>query len=297
MAEALSLHTSLKFHDFFELCKPRVVMLMLITSLVAMFLAVPAGEWPPFDTIILGNFGIALAGFAGGVINHIVDRKIDALMARTQKRPIASGRVPLKWASMQALVLALAGMYVLAVYVNPLTAVLSFFTLIGYAGVYTLFLKRATPQNIVIGGLAGAMPPLLGWTAVTHRIEPMALLLVLIIFTWTPPHFWSLAIYRHEEYAKAKIPMLPVTHGIRYTQLNILFYTLLMIACTYLPFAIMATGLLYCIGVTLLNIGFLYHVARIWISKDLRWAWRTFHYSITYLFGVFVILLVDHYCK
>src|SRR3989344_3820057 len=270
MAEALSLHTSLKFHDFFELCKPRVVMLMLITSLVAMFLAVPAGEWPPFDTIILGNFGIALAGFAGGVINHIVDRKIDALMARTQKRPIASGRVPLKWASMQALVLALAGMYVLAVYVNPLTAVLSFFTLIGYAGVYTLFLKRATPQNIVIGGLAGAMPPLLGWTAVTHRIEPMALLLVLIIFTWTPPHFWSLAIYRHEEYAKAKIPMLPVTHGIRYTQLNILFYTLLMIACTYLPFAIMATGWVYCVGVTLLNIGFLYHVARIWISKDLR---------------------------
>ena len=287
---------SVEFRDYFELCKPRVVALMLVTSLIAMCLATPAGTLIPLNALCFGNLGIALMGFAGGAVNHLIDRRIDSKMARTHKRPVAAGRVPPQDALILAGILGITGFFVLSYYVNLLTAVLSFFTLMGYAVIYTVFLKRATPQNIVIGGLAGAMPPLLGWTAVTNHIDPGALLLVLIIFTWTPPHFWALAIYRSQDYAKAEIPMLPVTHGIPYTKLHIVLYTLLMIAITYMPFVIKMSGLIYLLGVSLINLIFLYYVIRLYFTKDLRFGLKTFYYSITYLFALFIILLADHYC-
>ena len=285
------------FHDYFELCNPRVVGLMLVTSTVAMILATPAHEWPSLHVLLWGNLGIAFAGFAGGIINHLVDRHIDQLMARTKKRPLPSGRVPVSHAILLAIILACVSMFILITCINMLTAVLSFLTLIGYAGVYTLYLKHATPQNIVIGGLAGAMPPLLGWVAVTHHIDAAGLLLVLIIFTWTPPHFWALAIYRYKEYAKASIPMLPVTHGIRFTKLSILLYTLLMVAATYLPFIIMMSGLIYLIGVSLLNIIFLYYAIALYRHDEPRLAFQTFKFSIYYLFTLFILLLADHYLR
>lgn len=280
--------------DYFILCKPRVVALMILTAIISMFLA--PSEIFSLKLLILASLGIALSAGAGAVINHLIDVKIDIIMTRTYRRPIASGRIKPVSAIIFAAILTIASMFILIKWVNMLTAILCFLTLIGYAIIYTSFLKRATPQNIVIGGLAGAMPPLLGWTAVTGTIDPEPLLLVLIIFVWTPPHFWALAIDRHEEYAKAKIPMLPVTHGIAYTRLNVLLYTILLCVVTYLPYVIDMAGLIYVIGITILNLGFLYYAVQLYLSRGQRIAFKTFRYSVIYLALLFVVLLMDHYC-
>ncbi|MFU8797376.1 MAG: heme o synthase [Gammaproteobacteria bacterium] len=279
--------------DYLELCKPKVVLLMLLTAVVGMFLATP--YFPPLNALIFGNIGIAFVAGAAAVANHLADQRIDAIMHRTRKRPLPSGRVTPKQAGIFALILGLVGTVILILWVNTLTAILSVLTLIGYAGVYTLYLKRATPQNIVIGGAAGAAPPLLGWTAVTGQIDPNALLLVLIIFVWTPPHFWALAIYRYNEYAKAGIPMLPVTHGILFTKLSIVLYTILLLAVSTLPFAFGMSGMIYVIGAIILGGIFLYWAIRLKYTSDPLVALKTFRYSIVYLMLLFVILVIDHY--
>lgn len=281
------------WQDYYQLCKPRVVALMLVTALVGMLLASPS--WPSWSILLLGNLGIGLTACAGAVVNHLVDRHIDARMRRTLNRPIPSGKVSPLRAVLFAILLAVVGLSILVLFINALTALLAFFSLVGYAVVYTVFLKRATPQNIVIGGLAGAAPPLLGWTAVTGQLDPGGLLLVLIIFVWTPPHFWSLAIYRVEEYAKANIPMLPVTHGIAFTKLSILLYTCLLTAVALLPFIVAMSGLIYLIAALALNAGFLYWAITLRRSDDRNIAMRTFRYSIWYLLLLFVAFLVDHY--
>jgi heme o synthase len=278
--------------NYYELCKPRVVALMLLTSLVGMLLAT---EKIPWKIIFLGTLGIGLSAGAGGVLNQIIDRRIDLLMGRTQKRPIPSGFITPKKAGIFAFCLALVGMSILILYVNTLTAILTFLTLIGYAIIYTVFLKRATPQNIVIGGIAGATPPLLGWTAVTGTIHPAILLLVLLIFTWTPPHFWALAIARYDEYKKAEIPMLPVTHGIPFTKLCILLYTILMVIISILPFIINMSGLIYLIGAMFLGGGFLLRSYQLYKKECAQIAMKTFYYSIFYLMAIFWLLLIDHY--
>jgi len=280
--------------DYFELCKPRVVALMTLTAIVGMFLAAPPGELS-WRILLFGSIGITLAACSGGVINQLIDRHIDALMARTKGRPLAAGRVKPWQAWVWAGILIVSAMILLITLVNPLVALLSFLAMVGYAGIYTLFLKRATPQNIVIGGLAGAMPPLLGWTAVTNHIDVPGLLLVLIIYTWTPPHFWALSIHRYADYAKAKIPMLPVTHGLPFTRLSILLYTWLLIAVTYLPFIINQAGIIYVAGVTILNIIFLYYVLGVYRNKNPRFPFATFRYSIIYLLLLFLLLLLDHF--
>ncbi|MGF6592673.1 heme o synthase [Pseudomonas sp. 2835] len=281
------------WRDYLELTKPKVVVLMLITSLVGMFLATRAGV--PWTILLFGNLGIACCAGGAAVVNHVVDRRIDALMARTHKRPIAEGRVAPAAALTFALLLATLGMALLLVFTNALTAWLTLASLLGYAVIYTGFLKRATPQNIVIGGLAGAAPPLLGWVAISGHISAEPLLLVLIIFAWTPPHFWALAIHRKEEYAKADIPMLPVTHGEHYTKVHILLYTLVLLAVSLLPYAIHMSGPLYLACALALG------------GRFLQWAWvlyrgsrphaaiKTFKYSIWYLLLLFIALLVDHY--
>lgn len=285
--------TKVGWRDYLELTKPRVVALMILTAIIGMLLARP--EIPSWSVLVFGNLGIALLAGAAAVVNHVVDRKIDLVMARTRKRPVAQGRVDTPDALGFALTLGLAGMVVLVMLVNMLTAWLTLASLIGYAVIYTLFLKRATPQNIVIGGIAGAMPPLLGWTSVTGQVEANALLLVLIIFAWTPPHFWALAIYRKEEYAKAGIPMLPVTHGNRFTELHIVLYTLVLLAVSLMPFVTGMSGLVYLVGATLLGLRFLQYTVRLWRHDDRRVALATFKYSITYLMLLFVLLLVDHF--
>jgi heme o synthase len=282
------------WRDYLELCKPRVVALMTLTAVVAMFLAAPPGQLP-LRILIFGSIGITLAACCGGVVNQLIDRHIDAIMARTKQRPVASGRVKPWQAWIWAGLLLLFSMIILMTWVNALSALLSFMAMVGYAGIYTLFLKRATPQNIVIGGLAGAMPPLLGWTAVTGHIEVLGILLVLIIYTWTPPHFWALAIHRHADYAKANIPMLPVTHGLPLTRLSILLYTLLMVVMTYFPFLINATGIIYLIGISVLNIIFLYYALAVYLNKNPRLPYSTFRYSIIYLMLLFLLLLLDHF--
>jgi protoheme IX farnesyltransferase len=249
----------------------------------------------PVNVLILGNLGIALCAGAAAVVNHVVDRQIDTKMARTVNRPVAKGRVEPVQAMVFATVLGLLGMAILLVYINPLTAWLTLASLVGYAGVYTLFLKRATPQNIVIGGLAGAAPPLLGWTAVTGEIHGHALLLVLIIFAWTPPHFWALAIHRKDEYAKADIPMLPVTHGEKYTKLHILLYTLMLLVISVLPFVTGMSGWLYLLGALALGVGFIYWAIVMMVGKKANAGMDTFKYSIIYLMALFVIMLLDHY--
>ncbi|OEY66167.1 heme o synthase [Marinobacter sp. X15-166B] len=281
------------WRDYLELTKPRVVALMIMTSVIGMLLARPG--IPPWQILIFGNLGIALLAGAAAVINHVVDRKIDTVMARTRKRPVATGRIQLVDALAFAATLALSGMLVLVLQVNTVTAWLTLASLVGYAGVYTLFLKRATPQNIVIGGLAGAMPPLLGWTAVTGQVEGHGLLLVLIIFAWTPPHFWALAIHRKEEYARAGIPMLPVTHGNQYTELHILLYTLMLLAVSLLPFVTGMSGLLYLLGALGLGGRFVHYAVRLFRHDDRQVALATFKYSITYLMLLFVVLLADHF--
>lgn len=281
------------WRDYLELTKPRVVALMILTAIIGMLLARPG--LPSWSVLVFGNLGIALLAGAAAVVNHVVDKKIDLVMARTRKRPVATGRLTTTEALGFAMALGLAGMVVLVTQINLLTAWLTLASLIGYAVIYTLFLKRATPQNIVIGGLAGAMPPLLGWTSVSGRIEGDALLLVLIIFAWTPPHFWALAIHRKEEYAEAGIPMLPVTHGNRFTELHMILYTLIMLAASVMPFVTGMSGLLYLIGAALLGLWFLQYTVRLWMKDDRRIALATFKYSITYLMLLFMLLLVDHF--
>ncbi|WP_444899403.1 heme o synthase [Microbulbifer sp. VAAC004] len=281
------------WRDYYELTKPRVVMLMILTSLIGMLLAVPG--MVPLEILILGNLGIALCAGSAAAINHLVDRYIDTKMARTSNRPVARGRVEPRKAILFSLFLGILGMAVLMVFVNVLTAWLTLISLIGYAVIYTMFLKHATPQNIVIGGLAGAAPPLLGWTAVTNEIHPHALLLVLIIFAWTPPHFWALAVHRKEDYARAKVPMLPVTHGVPYTNLHILLYTFILFAVSLLPFATAMLGWLYLLGAVVLGLGFIYWSLVMLRGRDPNAGIETFKYSIIYLMALFCIMLLDHY--
>lgn len=281
------------WRDYYELCKPGVVALMLLTSLIGMFLAVPG--MVPIDVLVLGNLGIALCAGSAATVNHLVDRHIDLKMARTYNRPVAKGRVAPKSAIMFAAALGLAGMLVLMLGVNALTAWLTLASLVGYAFIYTFFLKRATPQNIVIGGLAGAAPPLLGWTAVTGEIHGHALLLVLIIFAWTPPHFWALAVHRKDEYANAKIPMLPVTHGEKYTKLHILLYTLILLLVTLLPYVTRMLNEIYLLGALVLGFGFLYYAVVLMFGKNKNAGMDAFKYSIVYLMALFAIMLLDHY--
>lgn len=281
------------WRDYLELTKPRVVALMILTALIGMCMAVPG--FVPWQPLLLGNLGIALCAGAAAAINHLVDERIDQQMSRTRSRPVATGKVSQRAAALFAAILALVGIGVLVIWVNTLTAVLTVASLIGYAFVYTMFLKRATPQNIVIGGLAGAAPPLLGWTAVTGEVHGHALLLVLIIFAWTPPHFWALAIHRREEYASVGIPMLPVTHGVRFTALHIFLYTVIMILITLLPFATLLSGWLYLVGAAILGAIFLYWSVEILRDKNPKAPMETFKFSITYLLVLFIIMLADHW--
>ena len=284
---------SVSWRDYLELTKPNVVLLMLLTSVIGMLLSVHG--MVPWQVLLFGNLGIALCDGSAATVNHVVDRRIDPYMKRTQQRPVASGRIDSQSALLFALVLGALGMALLMVFANTLTALLTLASLVGYALVYTLYLKRATPQNIVIGGLAGAAPPLLGWTAVTGEVHPYALLLVLIIFAWTPPHFWALAVHRKAEYAKAEVPMLPVTHGEQYTKLQILLYTLILFASTLLPYAAGMFDWLYLGGAIALGAVFLYWaVVMMWDRKP-HAGMRTFRFSIVYLMLLFALMLLDHY--
>ena len=281
------------FKDYLEICKPKVVALMLLTSVIGMYLATPG--WVPVDILLLGNMGIGLCAGSAAAINHVVDRHIDTLMARTQRRPVATGRVLPGNALVFALVTGVAGMAILMLGVNALTAWLTLGSLLGYAVVYTMFLKRLTPQNIVIGGLAGAAPPLLGWTAVTGHFGGHGLLLVLIIFAWTPPHFWALAIHRKKEYGKASIPMLPVTHGERYTKIHILLYTIILVVVSLMPWLVRMSGVVYLGAALILGARFLFWSWVLLKNSRPHAAIKTFRFSITYLMLLFVALLVDHY--
>ena len=292
---ALTLGAPRTWRDYAALCKPKVVALIVFTAVVGMLLATPG--MVPLDALVLGTLGIGGAAAAGAAVNHLADRRIDALMARTSGRPLPSGKVDTGSAAVFAALLCVVSMTVLAWGVNVLTAGLTFASLVGYAVIYSFFLKRATPQNIVIGGAAGAMPPVLGWTAVTGEVDPHALLLFLIIFAWTPPHFWALAIHRHREYADADIPMLPVTHGVDFTRLHVLLYTVILFLVSMLPFATRMSGAIYLVVATVLGAGFLAHAVALYRRRDDRLPMRTFGYSIHYLLGIFAGLLVDHYAR
>jgi len=281
------------WRDYYVLTKPAVVQLLVFTAIVGMFLATPG--MVPWDTLIAASIGIGLAAAAGAVVNHVLDQRIDAQMARTRSRPLPMGRVQERDALAFALGLALAGLTVLTLLVNALTAALTFLSLIGYAIVYTVYLKRATPQNIVIGGAAGAAPPVLGWTSVTNEVDGYALLLFLIIFTWTPPHFWALAIARRADYERADIPMLPVTHGEQFTKSFVVHYTILLLVITVLPYITGMSGLLYLFGALLLGGGFLYYALQLKFAPRQDSPMATFRYSITYLMALFSFLLIDHY--
>jgi protoheme IX farnesyltransferase len=280
---------------YYELTKPKVVMLILFTALVGMLLAAPG--MVAWETLVFGLLGIGLAAAAGAVVNHVVDQHIDRIMERTRGRPLPSGRMDAPHAIAFALTLATIAMVVLMVWVNALTAALTFGAFIGYAVIYTIFLKRSTPQNIVWGGLAGALPPLLGWTAVSGEVHTHALLLVLLIFVWTPAHFWALAIKRRDEYARAAIPMLPVTHGIAFTKQQVFIYTLMLLAVSLMPVFAHMSGLLYLAGAVGLGLGFVYHAWRLLRGEGDAWAMKTFGYSIVYLTALFAVLLVDHYVR
>lgn len=281
------------WRDYYELTKPRVVALLMLTAVVGMFLSTPG--MVPIEVLTLGSLGMALAMGAAAAVNHVVDQRIDAIMARTENRPIVRGKIGAHKALIFAAVLSTISMVILDVFINRLTAVLTLFGIVGYAFIYTMYLKRATPQNIVIGGIAGAIPPLLGWTAVTNELHPHALLLVLIIFVWTPPHFWALAIHRRDEYAKAGIPMLPVTHGIEFTKTSVLHYTLLLLIASMLPFITGMCGGIYAISALGLGCVFLYYALKLKYRPEPGTAMKTFGYSIVYLMLLFVALLVDHY--
>ena len=279
--------------NYYELCKPNVVLMMLITALVGSLLA--SKTLAPLSLIAFAMLGIGLCASSAAAINQIIDRKADANMNRTENRPIPQGEVSPVNASIFAFILGSLGATILVIYVNTLTALLTLASLIGYAFVYTVYLKRATPQNIVIGGLAGAAPPLLGWTAVTNSIDPNSLLLVLIIFAWTPPHFWALAIHRKDDYAKENIPMLPVTHGVQFTKLQIILYTIILILVSLLPFVVMMSGILYLISALILGAIFLYYAVRLYFDEANAFAFPTFVYSIYHIFLIFAALLLDHY--
>jgi heme o synthase len=278
---------------YLELTKPKVVALITFTAVVGTLLASPG--LPPLAALVWGNLGIALAAACAATINHVLDRRIDEQMARPRARPLPSGQLSEGNALAFAAVLGVSAMALLAFLVNLLTALLTFLSLIGYAVVYTVWLKRATSQNIVIGGAAGAAPPVLGWTAVTNSIDPNALLLFLIIFVWTPPHFWALAIARRDEYARAGVPMLPVTHGLAYTRLQVLLYTVLLTLVTLLPYVTRMSGLVYLAAAVVLNAGFLYYALALKRSARAELPMRVFHFSVTYLMWLFAALLVDHY--
>ena len=294
MSQTLAL-TGGTLRQFYELTKPRVVSLIVFTAVIGMFLATAPGTLPPLSPVVFATIGIALVAGAAEAVNCLIEQKIDAVMARTRGRPLPSGNVN----SLQTLVFAGlvggAGLLVLHNLVNTLTMWLTLATFVGYAIIYTVVLKPLTPQNIVIGGASGAMPPVLGWAAITGEVSPAALVLFLIIFAWTPPHFWALALYRKHEYAKAGIPMLPVTHGNRFTQLSVLLYTVILFACSLLPFAIRMSGVLYVVSAIILGGVFLWYAWRLYTNYSDWLARRTFRYSILYLTLIFAALLLDHY--
>ena len=279
--------------NYYELCKPNVVLMMLICAFVGSLLA--SKTMAPLSLIAISMLGIGLCASSAAAINQIIDRKADANMSRTENRPIPQGEISPTKASIFAIALGFLGSTILVLYVNTLTAILTLGSLIGYAFIYTIYLKRATPQNIVIGGLAGAAPPLLGWTAITNSIDPNSLLLVLIIFAWTPPHFWALAIHRKDDYARENIPMLPVTHGVQFTKLQIILYTIIMILVSLLPFVVMMSGLFYLIAALVLGSIFLYYSFALYFDESDEYAFPTFVYSIYYIFFIFAALLIDHY--
>ena len=283
------------WRDYYELGKPRVVMLIMFTAIAGMLLAAPG--WPPLSALIFGTLGIALAASSAAAVNHVLDRRFDEQMARTRNRPLPTGHLTGTQALSYAAALGIASMVLLWGWVNPLTAVLTFCSLIGYAIVYTVWLKHATPQNIVIGGAAGAAPPLLGWVAVTGQVDAYALLLFLIIFTWTPPHFWALAIARRDEYAKAGIPMLPVAYGTDFTRLHILLYTILLVIVTLMPYLTGMSGLIYLLAAVILGAMFTTHALKLKTRTDVRLPMRTFRFSITYLALLFAALILDHYVR
>lgn len=284
------------WRKYYNLCKPKVVFLIVFTAIVGMLLSTQGAL--PLDTFMAATIGIGLASASGAALNHWVDQRIDVVMERTHKRPLPQGEMSSRSALLFALSLAVISMMILLVWTNPLTALLTLTSLVGYAVIYTMFLKRSTPQNIVLGGAAGAAPPMLGWAAMTGEVNTEALLLFLIIFVWTPPHFWALAIKRRDEYARAGLPMLPVTHGIVFTKFHILLYTLLLLSVTLMPFVIQMTGLIYFAGALSLGIGFIYHAVKLYRTgdSDLH-AMKTFSYSIFYLSALFAFLLLDHYAR
>ena len=279
--------------NYLELTKPKVVSMMLITAIVGMLLATP--NIPSFQIMIIALLGIGLCAASAATINQIIDHNIDAGMQRTSGRPLPQGEVSPVNASLFALFLMIMGTIILIYFVNTLTALLTICSLIGYAFIYTVFLKRATPQNIVIGGLAGAAPPLLGWTAITNSIDPNALLLVLIIFVWTPPHFWALAIYRRDDYARESIPMLPVTHGVKFTKLQIILYTILLFIVSLLPYVVLMSGVIYLIASLVLGIIYLYTSFKMYFYDDNDYPMVSFQYSVYYIFLIFAALLLDHF--
>jgi protoheme IX farnesyltransferase len=279
--------------DYLNLCKPKVVLVMLITAIIGMHLA--TNTFVPWNILFFSSFGIALMSGAAAAINHVVDRDIDAKMQRTINRPLVQNRLSTKQAGFFALSIGLLGFFILFFWVNTLTAVLTLLTFLGYAVLYTRFLKRLTPQNIVIGGAAGAMPPLLGWTAVTNDISAFAWLLVLIIFAWTPPHFWALAIYRESDYQHANVPMLPITHGIAFTKLQVVLYTILLSIISLLPYITGMSGAFYGAIAVILGAIFLKITYTLYHSHNLQTAIKTFYFSIIYLLGIFSALLIDHY--
>ena len=293
MSESLTNILTASWRDYLALCKPKIVALIVFTAVVGMFLSTPG--MVPWQPLIFGTLGIGLAAASAAAINRVVDHKIDSVMARTMRRPLPKGNVSVQGAILFAFLLGALAMVILTLLVNTLTAVLTVISLIGYGFIYSMYLKRATPQNIVIGGAAGAAPPVLGWTAITGTLDPHSLLLFLIIFAWTPPHFWALAIYRRNDYAKVDIPMLPVTHGVQFTRLHILLYTIMLCIVTVLPFITYMSGPLYLCGTILLDGGFLYYAIRMQTDHDDRLAMQTFSYSIVYLMALFALLLIDHY--
>src|SRR5687768_11131389 len=284
-----------RFSQFYQLTKPRVVSLIVFTAVIGMFLAVPG--MVPLQALIAGTLGIALTAGAAAAVNCLVEQKIDAVMTRTARRPLPRGQVTSLQTLAFAFVVGGAGLFILHQWVNDLTMWLTLATFVGYAVVYTVVLKPMTPQNIVIGGASGAMPPVLGWAAVTGEVTSDALLLFLIIFAWTPPHFWALALYRKLEYAKVGMPMLPVTHGDKFTRLHVLLYTLILIAVTLMPFATQMSGLIYLIGAVMLDAVFLYYAVKIYLDYSDQLARRAFRYSILYLAALFAVLLIDHYIR
>jgi heme o synthase len=286
---------SSRIHQFYQLTKPRVVSLIVFTAVIGMFLAVPGAV--PLEVLLAGTAGIALVAGAAAAVNCLVEQKIDALMTRTSRRPLPRGQLTSVQTLLFAVIIGGVGLAILHEWVNALTMWLTVATFVGYAIVYTVILKPMTPQNIVIGGASGAMPPVLGWTAVTGEITADALTLFLIIFAWTPPHFWALALYRKHEYAKAGVPMLPVTHGDKFTRLHVLLYTVILCACSLLPFVVRMSGAIYLAAALILDVVFLVYAVRIYTAYSDALARRTFRYSITYLAALFAALLVDHYFR